>query len=128
MRGYLPKHLKTDSETIFKFNKSTLLKVLYGFNTPNKFAAQFTIFTGKNINNEFIKGLVRSSFKEFLKEIMINYNNYKNNEICLIGPLAFVFSEILESIALEFEMKVGKMNKSPLANLIKYHIADLLEN
>jgi hypothetical protein len=85
LRGYLPKHLKPDSETIFKFNKSTLLKALYGFNTPNKFAAQFTIFAGKNINNEFIKELVRSSFKEFFKEIMINYNNYKTMQYVLLA-------------------------------------------
>jgi N-acetylglucosamine kinase-like BadF-type ATPase len=128
LRGYLPNHLESDFENTFEFNKSNLIKALYDSITPNKFAAQFAIFAGKHINDEFIKELVRSSFNEFFKEIMINYNNYKNNEICFIGSIAFVFSEILESVALEFDMKVGKINKSPLANLIKHHTIDVQEN
>ncbi len=128
MRGYLPNHLKSCFENTFEFNKSNLIKALYDSKTPNKFAAQFAIFAGENIKNEFIIELVRSSFREFFEEIMVNYDDYKNSEISFVGAIAFTFSEILKSVALEYDMKVSEIDKSPLANLIKYHSVDLLEN
>jgi N-acetylglucosamine kinase-like BadF-type ATPase len=121
IRGYLPHHLESLFVSTYGFTKSDLITALYDSKSPNKFTAQFSIFAGDNIHHEFIKELVKTSFRDFFLEIVVRYKAYKGMEIRFVGSVAFVFSEILKSVATEFEMKVSKINKNPLQNLVYYH-------
>jgi len=122
VRGYLPNHLELLFSFTYGFSKLQLVSALYASKLPNKFAAQFAVFAGNNIQNVFIKELVASSFRDFFLGIIVHYKNYIGKEINFIGSVAFVFFEILVAVAAEFEMKVGKVNKTPLQYLVNFHM------
>lgn len=122
VRGYLPHHLALLFNSTYGFTESQLVSALYTSKSPNKFAAQFAVFAGNNIQNEFIKELVTSAFRSFFLEIIVHYKKYKGMEINFVGSVAFVFFEILIAVAEEFDMRVGKVSKSPLKDLVNYHM------
>jgi hypothetical protein len=39
-----------------------------------------------------------------------------------VGSVGYVFNEILEEVAQSYDMKIGRVIKSPLDDLVKYHV------
>jgi len=39
----------------------------------------------------------------------------------LVGSIAFVYQDIIKNIALKYNIKVGKVLKQPIEELVKYH-------
>lgn len=124
VRGYLPNHLALLFNSTYGFTKPQLISALYESKSPNKFAAQFAVFAGNNIQNKFITELVTSAFRDFFLEIIVHYKNYKGMGVNFVGSVAFVFSEILIAVGTEFEMKVDKIIKTPLQDLVNFHMPD----
>lgn len=121
VRGYMPTSLSMSFKEVYGINSEELIAELYTSNSPNKFSAKFSLFAGQNHTHEFIKELVKCSFRNFFSEIMAHYPNYEGREISFVGSVAFEFQGLLKSVALEHNMIVVKVVKAPLESLIKYH-------
>jgi glucosamine kinase len=121
VRGYMPTSLSIFFKEVYGINSEELIAELYSSNSPNKFSAKFSLFAGQNHTHEFIKELVKYSFRNFFSEIMAHYPNYKGREISFVGSVAYEFQGLLKSVALEHNMVVVKVVKAPLESLIKYH-------
>ncbi|RZK60739.1 MAG: N-acetylglucosamine kinase [Pedobacter sp.] len=124
VRKSMPIHLYLLFEQTFKMNSDQVIAELYGTSSPNKFAAGFTTFAGQNIDDDFVKALVKSSLRDFFSGIIVHYKNYHGSSISFVGSVAFAFLPMLATVTEDFGMRLGKVIKSPLADLIAYHLAD----
>jgi hypothetical protein len=50
------------------------------------------------------------------------YPDYQSNKFNCVGSVGFVFKDILEEVALSYDMKIGKIIKSPLQDLVAFHL------
>jgi glucosamine kinase len=123
LRGYMPKNVRDVFWETFKLTPEDILNAIYTQPLPNRFCASFSKFVYDiNVNIEYSRNLVKSSFDDFFKNLVSHYPNYKDYEFNCIGSVAYNFRNVLEEVALEYGMKMGKIMRSPIDDLVKYHI------
>ncbi len=123
IRGYMPKNVRDSFWETFKLTPDDILDSVYTKPLPNRFCASFSKFVYDiTVNLEYSGNLVRSSFEDFFKNLVSHYPNYKELEFNCIGSVAYNFRNVLEEVATEYGMKVGKIIRSPIDDLVKFHI------
>ncbi|MDA9555423.1 N-acetylglucosamine kinase [Pelobium sp.] len=123
LRGYMPENVKNVFWETFKLTHDDILNAIYTKPLPNRFCASFSKFVYDiNVNIEYSRNLVKTSFNDFFKNLVSHYPNYQDYEFNCIGSVAYNFRNVLEETALEYGMKVGQIMRSPIDDLVKYHI------
>ena len=109
----------------YHLDTADILRKVYQEAFPNRFLAEFSKFIYEHIEDEQMYHLVYDSFNEFLERNVYKYTNYQKINIHFVGSVAFYFKGILQSIFKENNLKMGKIIKSPLNDLVKYHLKHL---
>ena len=123
IRGYMPENVKQNFWETFKLTPDDILNTVYTKPLPNRFCASFSKFVYDiTVDIEYSRGIVKSSFNDFFKNLVSHYPNYKDLEFNCIGSVAYNFRNVLEEVALEYDMKMGKIIRSPIDDLVKYHM------
>ena len=123
IRGYMPKNVREVFWETFKLTHDDIYENVYLKPLPNRFCASFSKFVyDVNINMEYSRGIVHSSFNDFFKNLVSHYPNYKDYSFNCIGSVAYNFRNVLEEVAQQYEMKMGKIIRSPIDDLVKFHL------
>jgi N-acetylglucosamine kinase-like BadF-type ATPase len=104
----------------YELTPATIMENVYKKPFPNRYLAQFTPFLSENINQKEIYNVVYKSFVDFFERNVQQYP-YQELETSFVGSVAFHLKEVLESAAEQCGVKIGKIMKSPMEGLIKYH-------
>ena len=127
--AYFNHEMPDDLANMFKNDyEITLEKVLdtiYKKPFPNRYLAAFSPFLKKNIHYPFVQNFVKSAFADFFDKMIVCYPDYKNYSLGFVGSIAEVYQDILFNIANEYGMKIEKISKNPILDLLKYHQAKL---
>ncbi|OAQ40560.1 N-acetylglucosamine kinase [Pedobacter psychrophilus] len=122
VRGYMPKNVRDSFWETFKLTPDDILEAIYKKPLPNRFCASFSKFVYDiTVNIEYSRNLVKTSFKDFFENLVSHYPNYQDYEFNCIGSVAYNFRNVLEETALEYGMKMGKILRSPIDDLVLYH-------
>lgn len=116
LNNELPKDIATKFYTEFKLEAADIIDNVYRKDFPNRFLASFTKFVAENIENQFLQEIVKNSFRDLFKRKLLKY---EFTEINFVGSVAFYFSDLLNQVAKEFNITVGKIEKSPMKGLIE---------
>lgn len=123
IRGYMPQNVHDIFWETFKLTPDDILNAIYTQPLPNRFCASFSKFVYDiNVNIDYSRNLVKTSFDDFFKNLVSHYPNYKDYEFNCIGSVAYNFRNVLEEVAEEYGMKIGKIMRSPIDDLVQYHI------
>ncbi len=122
LKRELPKNIADAFHKEYDLDVSDILKKVYKEAFPNRFLANFTKFIYQHISDELIYQMVYNSFNEFLVRNVFKYEDYQKRTLHFVGSVAFYFKEILIEIANEHELKIGNIIRSPMNNLVKYHL------
>lgn len=118
----MPKNVRDSFWETFKLTPDDILEAVYTKPLPNRFCASFSKFVYDiTANLEYSRNLVKTSFEDFFKNLVSHYPNYKELEFNCIGSVAYNFRNILEEVATEYGMKMGKIMRSPIDDLVKFH-------
>ena len=96
---------------------------MYHSALPNRFLASLSKFILPRISNEKLEALVVRNFESF---IINNVKNYAYTEpvINAVGSVAYLYHKQLEQAANRQGYRLGKILKSPLEGLLKYHFVN----
>lgn len=123
LRGYMPQAVRDSFWETFKLTPEAIEENVYSKPLANRFCASFAKFVYDNNDNiQYTHNLVKSSFTEFFKNLVSHYPNYQSYDFNCIGSIAYNFRNILEETANDFGMKMGNIIRSPIDNLVKFHI------
>jgi glucosamine kinase len=117
----MPLEIKTAFEKRYNPTLDFVLDAVYRQNHPNRFLASFCDFLSLQKGHPYIQNLIRKEFKDFLKYQICKCPAYKNLTLSLVGSIAFFLGEILREEAKEMGIEVGKILRSPIEGLIKFH-------
>jgi len=117
----LPKDIETKFSNFFNLSLDTIITKIYKEPFPNRFLASFMPFISKNRNNEVVNNMLYNSFGDFFDKTILKYKNHQNEELRIIGSIAFYFNEIIKDICISKDIKLTSISKSPLKGLIKYY-------
>jgi len=123
LRGYMPANVREVFWETFKLTEDEILDNIYTKPLPNRFCASFSKFVYDiNVNMEYSRNLVKTSFEDFFRNLVSHYPDYQNYSFNCIGSVAYNFRNVLEEVANDYGMKVGKIIRSPIDDLVNYHL------
>lgn len=103
-----------------------LLNKVYAHPVANRYCASFAQFVGDHLlDDPYCEQLVMAAFRDFFRNIVALYPNYKSYSFNCVGSIAYHFRELLERVIIEQGMNPGIIDKDPMAGLIAYHRKDL---
>ena len=105
----------------FDLTPADIIDRVYRKPFPNRFLASLSPFLAQNINEPCVHELVLNNFKAFFKRNIMQYENYQNLKVNLIGSVAFYYKEVLAEAAEAMGIQLGTIIQSPMEGLIKYH-------
>ena len=122
VRGYMPEAVRESFWNTFKLTNDEIMEAVYVKPFANRFCASFSKFVyDNNVNIEYTRNLVKTSFEDFFKNIVSHYPDYQKYTFNCIGSVGYNFRNVLEEVAQEYGMQVGKIVRSPIDDLVRYH-------
>jgi len=94
---------------------------LYNLPKPNQYISAISIFAKNNIQNDWVRSMVKQSFVDFIKNQVVQYHNYSKLKVSFTGSIAYYFSEILTESCAENNIIIGDIMKDPILGLYNYH-------
>ena len=77
-----------------------------------------------HVDVEYSYNLVRAAFQDFFRNLVTHYPNYQQYTFNCIGSVGYNFRNILEELVQENGMVLGNIIRSPIDNLVKYHLEE----
>jgi len=127
LRKELPDVMVKDLTEKFEIREEGFIQELYAREKPNAFVASFVPFIHEYRHNHLIDEMVKTAFRYFFRENICKYPDYLDHQIGFTGSVAFLFKDKLMFVASEFGCRVSSILKSPLDELINYHLQNDFE-
>ena len=124
MKGFMPKKLlKTFYET-YKLTNEDILDHIYNKPLPNRFCAGFSKFIYDNSKGfeDYTYATVDYAFTAFFDNLVTHYPDYKKYTLNCVGSVGYSFRDILSVVSNRYEMGIGKIIRSPIDDLVAYHL------
>lgn len=129
VRELMPSDVAKAFYDTYKLTADEIMDNVYTKPLANRFCASFSKFVyDNNVNIEYTRKIVDDSFEAFFANLVSKYPNYKNYTFNCIGSVGYNFRNVLEEKAAQYEMKVGKILRSPIDDLVKFHIERSMAN
>ncbi len=122
IRNGLTKELNKGFEKFYP-DYSKLLSNIYTSIQPAKLLASFMPFIVNNLDEPIIANLVKAELESFIN--LLNFYEI-GSDIVLVGSIAFVLQSQLQEVADIQEIRIKKIIKSPIDDLVLYHQAEIL--
>jgi len=123
LRGYMPDVVRERFWETYKLTPEQVTDQIYTKPLANRFCASFSKFVyDNNVHAEYSRRIVKTSFVDFFENLVSHYPNYKDYTFNCIGSVGYNFRNVLEETAIEYGMKVGKIIRSPIDELVRYHV------
>lgn len=123
VRGFMPEGIRQAFWETYKLTPDDVMDHVYTKPLVSRFCAGFSKFVyDNNINIEYCRNIVKQSFVDFFTNLVSRYPDYQKYSFNCIGSVGYNFRNVLEETAQEFGMEVGKIVRSPIDDLVKYHI------
>jgi glucosamine kinase len=123
VRGYMPDEVREAFWNTYKLTPDEIHDNVYTKPLASRFCASFAKFAYDNTSNiSYTNNIVKTSFEDFFRNLVSHYPNYQSYEFNCIGSVGYTFRNVVEEVATEYGMKVGKIIRSPIDDLVKYHI------
>src|SRR6201996_6197575 len=123
LRGYMPEAVRQNFWDTYQLTPDDVNEQVYTKPLASRFCAQFSKFVyDNNAHIEYTRNLVKTSFEDFFRNLVTHYPNYKDYTFNCIGSVGYNFRNVLEEVANENGMTVGNIIRSPIDNLVKYHL------
>ncbi|WP_428330549.1 N-acetylglucosamine kinase [Mucilaginibacter sp.] len=123
LRGYMPEPVRKLFWETFKLTPDDINEQVYTQPRANRFCASFSKFVyDNNVHIEYSRNLVRTSFEDFFRNLVTHYPDYQKYTFNCIGSVGYNFRNVLEEVVAENGMVVGNIIRSPIDNLVKFHL------
>lgn len=123
VRNLMPEDVAKAFYETYKLTPDEIMDNVYTKPLANRFCASFSKFVyDNNVNIEYTRKIVDDSFEAFFANLVSKYPNYQNYTFNCIGSVGYNFRNVLEEKATQYGMKVGKILRSPIDDLVKFHI------
>jgi N-acetylglucosamine kinase-like BadF-type ATPase len=117
----LPDDLRQLFEDENKLELGRFINELYALEKPNSLISSYAPFVVKHQEHPFIAELVMKSFASFFEENILKYPDYQNYPLGFVGSIAFLFSDELKKVSAHYGMKIEKIIKGPIDELVNFH-------
>ncbi len=113
--------LKMAFEMKFGNDISRIVTRLYAEPFPNRFLATFVELLKENRGHYMVENIVEDCLNDFFHYHILKYRQSWKYPLYFTGSVAREFEDILQTLCDQYELELGKIEKSPMQNLIAFH-------
>lgn len=123
IRGLMPEEVAKSFFDTYQLTPDDVMDNVYTKPLANRFCASFSKFAyDHNINIAYTRGIVEEAFDAFFRNLVSKYPDYQKYTFNCIGSVGYNFRNVLQETAKRYGMDVGKIIRSPIDDLVVYHI------
>lgn len=123
IRGLMPKDVAELFFETYKLTPDEIMDNVYTKPLANRFCASFSKFVyDNNVNIEYTRSIVADAFETFFANLVSKYPDYQSYTFNCIGSVGYNFRNVLEDKANQYGMQVGRILRSPIDDLVQFHI------
>lgn len=124
IRGDQPASIHREVAGLLGKNGDELIDQIYTKPFPNRYCAQFCKYVGDYRHRDpYFRDLLLNSFRDFFTNIVRHYPDYRSYKLNCVGSVGFFYRDLLQVAAGEAGMELGRIIRTPLEDLVKYHLA-----
>ena len=124
--NHMPEAIRVSFNEKYNLDADHIKNNLYKQPNPNAYLASFAEFMFLNKDSEYIKELIKSGFRRFAKNMILQFKNeIEVVPVHFAGSIAFFSEDEISEVAQEFNFKVGNIVRRPIEGLVAYHISKL---
>ncbi|MEJ5054004.1 N-acetylglucosamine kinase [Sphingobacterium sp. MYb382] len=129
IRGLMPADVAEAFFNTYKLTPDEIMDNVYTKPLANRFCASFSKFVyDNNVNIQYTRKIVDDAFEAFFKNLVSQYPDFQAYTFNCIGSVGYNFRNVLEEKATQYGMKVGKILRSPIDDLVQFHISRAAKN
>lgn len=117
----LPKELEQEFDETYHITVDELVQIMYSHPRVNTYLADYNRFVADRKNHPFFQHMVYSEMKKFFEYHILPYKQHLTSEINFVGSIAFIYQDILKSVASYYGLNIGTIIQKPIDNLVEYH-------
>ena len=125
LQNFMNDEMPLDVSEIFvakyQYSKKDVMDKVMKSQFPNRFMASFSTFLFDHIANPYCQTLVENCFDDFFEKNILKYKNSQPLDVNIVGSIAFHFDAQLRKVAASKNRTIGKILRSPIEELSKYH-------
>lgn len=118
--GNMPGDVQTMFSEDYSVDKETVIVNVYQKPGGNFYLASFAKFIGKIRDSQYGQELLARGFLEFIETNIKSYPQYHRYKCNFVGSIAYVFSDELTRLCESNEIKVGKIIRQPIHDLMQF--------
>jgi hypothetical protein len=122
----MPTELMNKFEAAYNMDPDYIKYNLYKQSNPNAFLARHAEFIFQNLEERYIKKLLRKGLRKFSRNMILQFREeIKSHEVHFVGSIAYFAQARIKQVAAEFGYEVGNIVRRPIEGLVDYHIKKL---
>ncbi|GAB5416697.1 MAG: hypothetical protein Crog4KO_21860 [Crocinitomicaceae bacterium] len=103
-------------------DKATIIDRVYRQGNANVFIASLMPILVENKNLPYAQNLIRKGFQEFIDIHVKCFKEYQSCEVNFVGSISALLKEELHQVCEENGIRIGRIVRRPLQNLVNYHL------
>ncbi|WP_257658256.1 N-acetylglucosamine kinase [Parapedobacter lycopersici] len=128
IRGLMPETVREVFWETFKLTPDDVMDAVYTKPLANRFCASFSKFVYEvTVDMAYSRGIVEGAFDDFFRNLVTKYPNYQDYSFNCIGSVGYNFRNVLEEKVHQYNMQLGRIIRSPIDDLVQFHISRLSE-
>ncbi len=108
-------------EQLFGNNVPVILNKLYHEPFPNRYLATFVQLLSQNREHFMVQNIVEDCLNDFFHHHILKYRQSWKLPLYFTGSIAYEFKDVIINLCSQYELEIGKIEKSPLDGLLKYY-------
>jgi glucosamine kinase len=118
----LPEKVSKKFTKRYDFDRKQILDKVYRHPQPALFLSSFTDFFAENQEDEYVKNLIKTGFKQFIATYILPLLQQEPKAtVCFVGSVAAAFQPQLQQSTADMGIHLSNVIKEPINNLLKYY-------
>jgi len=119
--GTFDAELKMGFEMRFGNDIRQIINKLYHEPNPNRYLASFVTFLKDTRGHYMVENIIEDCLNDFFHTSILKHRNSWNLPLYFSGSISYEFRDVLDNLCHQYELEIGKVEKSPMEGLIKYY-------
>ncbi|MES2704644.1 MAG: N-acetylglucosamine kinase [Bacteroidota bacterium] len=119
--GTFDAELKEAFEMRFGNDVREIINKLYHQPNPNRYLASFVTLLKENRGHYMVENIIEDCLNDFFHTSILKHRNSWNLPLYFSGSVSYEFKDVLEHLCNQYELELGKVEKSPMPGLITYY-------
>ena len=119
--GTFDAELRMAFEMRFGDDIRQIINKLYHEPNPNRYLASFVTLLKENRGHYMVENIIEDCLNDFFHTSILKHRNSWNLPLYFSGSVAYEFKDVLQNLCGQYELEIGKVEKSPMEGMIRYY-------